>query len=130
MNGMAAAIGMEFDEVTECGKVERKEQLKWKWAQHEAIVSIRRRPQLVAQDIAEHLERGIKATCAQSSREIESPISTEVWSPPLRQDGAEVKVEIRVEARSERGIKESTLEQKIRETLLQIDAMILEEKSE
>lgn len=46
---------------------------------------------------------------------------------PLRQDGAELKVEVILEARAEGGIKQSTLEQKVRETLRQIGATIREE---
>ncbi|MDZ7295829.1 MAG: DUF499 domain-containing protein [candidate division KSB1 bacterium] len=49
---------------------------------------------------------------------------------PLRQDEAELKIEVRLEARAEGGIKQSTLEQKVRETLRQIGATNLEEKVE
>lgn len=47
---------------------------------------------------------------------------------PLRQDGAELCVEITVDARSPGGIQPTTLEQKVRETLKQIGARIVEEK--
>jgi type I restriction enzyme R subunit len=50
-------IDPEFEEVTEGEEVERKEKLKSKWAQLEAIVGSERRLKLVAQDIVEHFER-------------------------------------------------------------------------
>jgi hypothetical protein len=47
---------------------------------------------------------------------------------PLRQDGAELTVEVSLEARSQPGgFKKSTLDQKVRETLKQIGAQILDE---
>jgi len=50
---------------------------------------------------------------------------------PLKSDGADLQVEIMVQARSEtRGIKQSTLDQKVQETLNQIGAQILEESKE
>lgn len=50
---------------------------------------------------------------------------------PLRSDGAELDVEVCIEARSaSRGIHPSTLEQKVRETLGQIGARILEDSRE
>ncbi len=50
-------IDPEFEEVTEGEEIERKEKLKSKWAQLEAIVGSERRLKLVAQDIVEHFER-------------------------------------------------------------------------
>jgi type I restriction enzyme, R subunit len=47
--------------VTEGEEVERKEQLKSKWAQLEAIVGSERRLRLIAQDIVEHFERRLEA---------------------------------------------------------------------
>lgn len=47
---------------------------------------------------------------------------------PLRQDGAELEVKVVLDARSEAGIKPATIEQKVRETLRQIGATIIEEK--
>ncbi|MCS7249243.1 MAG: DUF499 domain-containing protein [Anaerolineales bacterium] len=47
---------------------------------------------------------------------------------PLHQDGAEVNMEVTLEARAESGIKPTTLEQKVRETLHQIGAKILGEE--
>ncbi|MDI6894829.1 MAG: hypothetical protein QME70_09535 [Bacillota bacterium] len=50
---------------------------------------------------------------------------------PLRSDGANLQVEVLVEARCESGgIKVSTLQQKVRETLQQIGAQVLEEQVE
>ncbi|MDR7530226.1 MAG: type I restriction endonuclease subunit R [Armatimonadota bacterium] len=54
-------IDIEFEEVTEGEEVERKERLKTKWAQLEAIVGSERRLRLVAQDIVEHFEKRLEA---------------------------------------------------------------------
>ena len=50
-----------FEEATEGEEVDRKEKLKTKWAQLEAIVGAEKRVALVAQDIVSHLERRIEA---------------------------------------------------------------------
>lgn len=50
-------IDPDFEEVTEGEEVERKERLKTKWAQLEAVVGAERRIRLIAQDIVEHFER-------------------------------------------------------------------------
>lgn len=47
---------------------------------------------------------------------------------PLRQDGAELYVEVIVRASSEGGIKQATIEQKVQETLEQIGARIIKEE--
>jgi len=49
---------------------------------------------------------------------------------PLRGDGAELGIEIEVDARAAGGIKKVTLEQKVEETLRQIGAQVLEERRE
>jgi len=49
-------IDPEFEEVTEGEEVERKEKLKTKWAQIEAIVGSGKRLELVARDLVEHFE--------------------------------------------------------------------------
>ncbi len=49
---------------------------------------------------------------------------------PLQGEGATLQVELSVEARSEQGIKVTTLEQKVMETLRQIRAEVLEERRE
>jgi len=54
-------IDPEFDEVTEGEEVERKEKLKSKWAQLEAIVGADKRLALVAKDIVDHFERRLEA---------------------------------------------------------------------
>lgn len=54
-------IEEEFEEVTEGEEVERKEKLKSKWSQLEAIVGAEKRLRLVAQDIVEHFERRLEA---------------------------------------------------------------------
>jgi len=55
------SIDPEFEEATEGEEVERKEKLKTKWAQLEAIVGSRKRLALVAQDIVEHFEARLEA---------------------------------------------------------------------
>jgi len=54
-------IDPEFEEATEGEEVERKEKLKTKWAQLEAVVGAERRLALVARDIVEHFERRLEA---------------------------------------------------------------------
>ena len=54
-------IDPEFEEVTEGEEVERKEKLKSKWAQLEAIVGSEKRLKLVAKDIVEHFEERLSA---------------------------------------------------------------------
>jgi hypothetical protein len=50
---------------------------------------------------------------------------------PLRSDGAEMEVEVSISATSDTGnIKSSTLEQKVKETLNQIGAKVVEEERE
>ncbi len=53
-------IDPEFEEVTEGEEVERKEKLKTKWAQLEAIVGSTKRLKLVAQDIVTHFEQRLE----------------------------------------------------------------------
>ncbi|MCS7239604.1 MAG: DUF499 domain-containing protein [Thermoguttaceae bacterium] len=48
---------------------------------------------------------------------------------PLHRDGAEIRIQILLEARSERGIQPRTLDVAVRETLRQIGAEILEENT-
>ena len=54
-------VDEEFEEVTEGEELERKEKLKSRWAQLEAIVGADRRLDLVAQDIVSHFERRLEA---------------------------------------------------------------------
>ncbi|MBC7347992.1 MAG: type I restriction endonuclease subunit R, partial [Clostridia bacterium] len=54
-------IDPEFEEVTEGEEVERKEQLKRKWAQLEALVGTEKRLRLITQDLVEHFERRLEA---------------------------------------------------------------------
>ena len=54
-------IDPEFEEVTEGEEIERKEKLKTRWAQLEAIVGAEKRLKLVAQDIVEHFEKRLEA---------------------------------------------------------------------
>lgn len=54
-------IDAGFEEATEGEEVERKEKLKSRWAQLEAVVGAERRVGLVARDIVEHLETRLEA---------------------------------------------------------------------
>jgi type I restriction enzyme R subunit len=54
-------IDTDFEEVTEGEEIERKEKLKSKWAQLEAIVGSEKRLNIVAKDIVEHFERRFEA---------------------------------------------------------------------
>ena len=54
-------IDPNFEEATEGEEVERKEKLKTKWAQLEAIVGAEKRLRLLAQDIVEHFEQRLEA---------------------------------------------------------------------
>ncbi len=49
-------IDPEFEEVTEGEEIERKEKLKTKWAQLEAVVGSEHRLKLIAKDIVDHFE--------------------------------------------------------------------------
>ena len=50
-----------FDEATEGEEIDRREKLKTKWAQLEAIVGAEKRIALVARDIVEHFDRRLEA---------------------------------------------------------------------
>ena len=54
-------IDPDFEEATEGEEVERKEKLKTKWAQLEAVVGAEKRLKLVARDIVEHFETRLEA---------------------------------------------------------------------
>jgi type I restriction enzyme R subunit len=54
-------IDPKFEEATEGEEVERKEKLKSKWAQLEAVVGAEKRLALVAKDIVEHIEKRLEA---------------------------------------------------------------------
>ena len=51
----------EFEEATEGEEVERKERLKTKWAQLEALVGTEKRLKLIAEDFVRHFERRLEA---------------------------------------------------------------------
>ena len=53
-------IDAEFEEVTEGEEIERKEQLKTRWAQQEALVGAEPRLKQVAQDIVDHFEQRLE----------------------------------------------------------------------
>ncbi|MPZ44547.1 MAG: DUF3387 domain-containing protein [Betaproteobacteria bacterium] len=54
-------IDPDFEEATEGEEVERKEKLKTKWAQLEAVVGADKRLSFVARDVVEHFERRLEA---------------------------------------------------------------------
>jgi type I restriction enzyme R subunit len=54
-------IDPEFEEATEGEEVERKEQLKTKWAQLEKVVGSENRISLIARDLVEHFEERLAA---------------------------------------------------------------------
>ncbi len=54
-------IDDEFDEATEGEEIERKERLKTKWAQLEAVVGTEKRLKLIAEDIVDHFEARLDA---------------------------------------------------------------------
>ena len=54
-------IDPEFEEATEGEEVERRERLKTKWAQLEAVVGAEKRVKQVAEDIVDHFEQRLEA---------------------------------------------------------------------
>ncbi|MCL4849720.1 MAG: type I restriction endonuclease subunit R, partial [Acidobacteria bacterium] len=54
-------LDAEFEEATEGEEIERKERLKTKWAQLEAVVGSDARLQLVARDLVDHFEQRLAA---------------------------------------------------------------------
>jgi type I restriction enzyme R subunit len=54
-------IDPQFEDVTEGEEVERKEKLKSRWAQLEAVVGTEKRLKLIARDLVEHYERRCEA---------------------------------------------------------------------
>ena len=54
-------IDPKFEEATEGEEIERKEKLKSKWAQLEAVVGSEKRLELVARDVVEHFEKRLEA---------------------------------------------------------------------
>lgn len=62
-------IDPDFEEATEGEEVERKEKLKSKWAQLEAVVGAEKRLKLIAEDIVEHFEKRAEAMFRQTGDE-------------------------------------------------------------
>jgi type I restriction enzyme, R subunit len=54
-------IDPEFEEATEGEEVERKERLKTRWAQLEAVVGAESRVRLIARDLVDHFENRLAA---------------------------------------------------------------------
>ena len=55
------SIDPDFEEATEGEEVERKEKLKTRWAQLEAVVGAEKRVELIAEDIVAHFEQRLEA---------------------------------------------------------------------
>ena len=55
------SIDPDFEEATEGEEVERKEKLKTRWAQLEAVVGVEKRVKLIAEDIVAHFEQRLEA---------------------------------------------------------------------
>ena len=55
------AIDPDFEQATEGEEIERKERLKTKWAQLEAVVGAENRVKQIAQDIVDHFEQRLEA---------------------------------------------------------------------
>ncbi|MDE2837966.1 MAG: type I restriction endonuclease subunit R [Chloroflexota bacterium] len=55
------AIDPDFEEATEGEEIERKERLKTKWAQLEAVVGAEKRIRMIAEDIVRHYEQRLEA---------------------------------------------------------------------
>ena len=62
-------IDPEFEEATEGEEIERKEKLKTRWAQLEAVVGSENRIRLIARDLVEHFERRADAMFRQTGDE-------------------------------------------------------------
>ena len=62
-------IDPDFEEATEGEEVDRKEKLKSKWAQLEAVVGAGKRVKLIAQDIVDHFESRAEAMLRQTQDE-------------------------------------------------------------
>jgi type I restriction enzyme, R subunit len=62
-------IDPDFEEATEGEEVERKEKLKSKWAQLEAVVGAEKRLKLIAQDVVDHFEKRAEAMFRQTRDE-------------------------------------------------------------
>jgi type I restriction enzyme R subunit len=59
---MVESVGRaRFPDEIEVEEIERKERLKSKWAQLEAVVGAEKRLKLIARDIVEHFERRLEA---------------------------------------------------------------------
>jgi type I restriction enzyme R subunit len=62
-------IDPEFEEATEGEEIERKEKLKTRWAQLEAVVGSENRIRLIARDLVDHFERRADAMFRQTGDE-------------------------------------------------------------
>ena len=74
--------------MTEGEEVERKEKLKSKWAQLEAVVGAEKRLKLVAQDIVEHFEKRLEAHGRQGDDRLHEPAHLRRAVPRARRAAA------------------------------------------
>ena len=66
-------IDPEFEEATEGEEVERKEKLKSRWAQLEAVVGSENRIKLIASDLVEHFENRLAAMDGKAMMVVHEP---------------------------------------------------------
>ena len=95
-------IDPDFEEATEGEEIERKERLKTKWAQLEAVVGAENRVKQIAEDIVDHFEQRLealegKAMVVCMSRRICIDLYNElVWLRPDWPDDDDAKGSIKV----------------------------------
>ena len=96
------AIDPDFEEATEGEEIERKERLKTKWAQLEAVVGAENRGKQIAQDIVDDFEQRLEAMDGKAmvvcmSRRICMDLYNElVWLRPGWHDSDDAKGSIKV----------------------------------
>ena len=71
--GAHELIDEQFEEATEGEEIERRERLKTRWAQLEAIVGTEQRVRLVAEDIVEHFEQRLRRHRGQGDGRLHEP---------------------------------------------------------
>ena len=66
-------IDPDFEEATEGEEVERREKLKTKWAQLEAVVGAEKRVKQIAEDIVTHFDQRLEAHGRQGDGRLHEP---------------------------------------------------------
>ena len=66
-------IDPDFEEATEGEEIERKEKLKTRWAQLEAVVGAEQRVKQIAEDIVSHFEQRLEAIARQGDGGVHEP---------------------------------------------------------